>query len=201
MKALIALALLASLTLAASPAAAERECRPSLSNLYHCPETSAPAKKSAPTKSISGRECVPSLSNGFSCPGASSGGSAQPKKTAARPERDCRPSLSNGYYCPSTSGSAPAGKADSTPDRECRPSLSNGFNCPGPGQLRTNQYSTEILARATCPVDTVVWANNRSNIYHFRGTTDYGTTKVGAYMCEQSALAGGIRAAKDEKHP
>jgi hypothetical protein len=57
------------------------------------------------------------------------------------------------------------------------------------------------MARVHCPTDTVVWANTRSSIYHFRGTSDYGTTKKGAYMCEQSALASGIRAAKDEKHP
>ena len=194
MKAPIALALLASLFLAASPAAAERECRPSLSNAYHCPDKSAPAKKSTPTKSTSGRECVPSLSNLWTCPGT-----VAPQPKSASTERVCRPSLSNGYYCPGTSTDGRG--SPSTPDRECRPSLSNGFSCPGPGQLRANQFSTEILARATCPVDTVVWANNRSNIYHFRGTTDYGTTKIGGYMCEQTALAGGIRAAKDEKHP
>jgi hypothetical protein len=79
--------------------------------------------------------------------------------------------------------------------------LSNGYNCPGGGQAGADQYTTETLARAHCPTDTVVWANTRSSIYHFHNTSSYGNTKAGAYMCEQAALAEGIRAAKNEKHP
>jgi hypothetical protein len=79
--------------------------------------------------------------------------------------------------------------------------LSNGFNCAREGQTGVNQYSTETMARVHCPTDTVVWANTRSDIYHFRGDNNYGTTKRGAYMCERDALAGGIRMAKNEKHP
>ena len=116
---------------------------------------------------------------------------------AAAVERACRPSLSNGYSCPSESGGSAT-----APERGCRPSLSNGYNCPGERQTGVaNQYTTETLARLHCPSGTVVWANTRSNIYHFRSTHNYGTTKTGAYMCEQDALAGGIRAAKNERHP
>jgi len=171
MKTPIALALLAILAFATSPAAAvERACRPSLSNGYHCPDTSAsqPRRKSASTN----RPCQPSLSNGFSCPGTSEG---------------------RGY--------APSNRTASTQERGCRPSLSNGYNCPGEGQTGANQYSTEALAWAHCPTQTVVWANTRSGIYHFRGDNNYGTTKRGAYMCERDALAGGIRMAKNERHP
>lgn len=64
-----------------------------------------------------------------------------------------------------------------------------------------NQFAAEGQARARCPSDTVVWANTGSRIYHFAGTRSYGTTKAGAYMCEQDARAEGIRAAKNEKHP
>jgi hypothetical protein len=199
MKTPIALALLAILALATSPAAAvERACRPSLSNAYHCPDTSAPQpkRKSAGTD----RPCQPSLSNGFSCPGTSSEGRgyAPSNRTASTPERGCRPSLSNGFSCPGTSSD---GRGTATTDRGCQPSLSNGFNCSGQGQAGVNQYTTEMLARVHCPIDTVVWANTRSNIYHFRGDDNYGTTKRGAYMCERDALAGGIRAARNEKHP
>jgi hypothetical protein len=203
MKTPVALGFLALLVLATSPAGAqERACRPSLSNLYNCPEPSAAEKKSAPTTSTSSRECHPSLSNGFSCPDPSQEGRRPaPPKTASSPERDCRPSLSNGYNCPGTSSQATSKKTDSAPDRGCRPSLSNGFNCPAVGQLGANQYESETTARVHCPSDTVVWANTRSDIYHFSGTSNYGTTKAGAYMCEQAALAGGVRAAKDEKHP
>jgi len=59
----------------------------------------------------------------------------------------------------------------------------------------------ETLALAHCPTGTVVWANTRSHVYHFRNTNNYGNTNAGAYMCEQDALAEGIRAAKNEKHP
>jgi len=64
-----------------------------------------------------------------------------------------------------------------------------------------NQFAEEGLAKARCPSDTVVWANTDSKIYHFTGYSDYGHTKVGGYMCEGDAKAGGFRAAKNEKHP
>jgi hypothetical protein len=198
MKTPVALALLAVLAFATSPAAAsERACRPSLSNFYHCPDTSAPVTKPEKTISPSGRACRPSLSNFWTCPGTS-----QPARKRASTGRPCRPSLSNGYACPGTSSeeSTPHKKTASTPERACRPSLSNGFKCPGEGQTG-NQYSSEALAWAHCPADTVVWANIRSNVYHFRGTYNYGNTKAGAYMCEQDSLADGMRAAKNEKHP
>lgn len=204
MKTPITLALLAILAFAASPAAAvERACRPSLSNGYHCPDTSAsqPRRRSESAS----RPCTPSLSNGYSCPGTASESrrSAPSNRTASAPERDCRPSLSNWFTCPGTSNEdrGAANKRASAPERDCRPSLSNGFNCSGQGQAGVNQYTTETMARVHCPTDTVVWANTRSGIYHFRGDDNYGTTKRGAYMCERDALAGGIRMAKNEKHP
>jgi hypothetical protein len=193
----IALALLAIVAFAASPAAAERACRPSLSNLYHCPGTSAPATNAAPTASTSGRACKPSVSNLWTCPGSS-----QSRSKSANSGRACRPSLSKGYSCPGTSsesGGSTASNKASLSKRACRPSLSNGYNCEG--QAGADQYSTEMLAWAHCPTDTVVWANTASDIYHFHGTPNYGTTKAGAYMCEQESRNAGMRAAKNEKHP
>ena len=89
----------------------------------------------------------------------------------------------------------------SAPERGCRPSLSSGYKCPGERQAGANQYSTETLAWAHCPAETVVWANTKSDVYHFRGTYNYGNTQAGAYMCEKDSLAEGMRAAKNEKHP
>ena len=63
------------------------------------------------------------------------------------------------------------------------------------------QFATEAQAKATCPIDTVVWVNLRSKIYHFSGTHNYGNTKDGAYMCERDTAAQGMRAAKNEQHP
>ena len=184
---------------------AERACRPSLSNFYHCPDSKSPSAQ--PTASPSSRTCHPSVSNFWTCPD-----NAPSKKTTSA--RACRPSLSNGYSCPgapsvsSRAEHAPARERDKTAatERGCRPSLSNGYKCPGgPSPSATPsdsaQYSTERQARNHCPSDTVVWANTHSNIYHFRGTSNYGNTVAGAYMCEQDSLREGMRAAKNETHP
>ena len=64
-----------------------------------------------------------------------------------------------------------------------------------------NEFSSEAQAKARCPSATVVWANLKSKVYHFPGSKNYGHTKSGAYMCEQDAQSGGMRAAKNEKHP
>jgi hypothetical protein len=186
-------------------AAAERACRPSLSNFYHCPDSKSPSAQ--PTTSPSSRTCHPSVSNFWTCPN-----NAPPKTTTSA--RGCRPSLSNGYSCPGTprassrADHAPAKEPDktATTERGCRPSLSNGYKCPGgPSPSATPsdsaQYSTERQARSHCPSDTVVWANTHSNIYHFRGTSNYGNTVAGAYMCEEDSLREGMRAAKNESHP
>src|SRR6266849_4428327 len=61
------------------------------------------------------------------------------------------------------------------------------------------QFATEAQAKATCPIDTVVWVNLRSKIYHFSGTHNYGNTKDGAYMCERDTAAQGMLAAKNEQ--
>ena len=160
MKSLLAVALLITLGVIVSTATAEeRPCRPSLSNFYHCPETSSPTTNN--TKATG-----PAVS--------------------AKPRRTCTPSLSNGYSCAPTSKSA---NRASVPSRASQ------------GAKGLYQYTTEARARLRCPADTVVWANTRSNIYHFQGTRDYGSTKAGAYMCEQDSLSEGMRAAKNEAHP
>jgi len=38
-----------------------------------------------------------------------------------------------------------------------------------------------------------------TNVYHFRGTYNYGNTKAGAYMREQDSVAEGMRAARKMK--
>ncbi len=63
------------------------------------------------------------------------------------------------------------------------------------------QFASDQQARARCPSDTVVWLNEKSHVYHFAGTRNYGHTKEGAYMCEADAKAAGNRAAKNERHP
>ena len=67
--------------------------------------------------------------------------------------------------------------------------------------VAANQYAAAAQAEARCPGATVVWVNTQSGVYHFAGTRNYGTTKAGAYMCENDATAAGDRASKQEKHP
>ncbi len=64
---------------------------------------------------------------------------------------------------------------------------------------KAGQFATEAEAKASCPGDTVVWVNTGTKVYHHAGTSTYGKTKRGAYMCEKDTAAAGYRAAKREK--
>ena len=75
----------------------------------------------------------------------------------------------------------------------------SSYNVPTPAG--TGQFGSPQEAQYRCPGATVVWVNERSRIYHFAGTRDYGHTKRGAYMCEADAQAAGNRAAKNESDP
>src|SRR5262245_41654765 len=57
-------------------------------------------------------------------------------------------------------------------------------------------YTAEAEAKLSCPLDTVVWVNLRSKVYHASGSKTYGKTKKGAYMCEKEATTAGFRAPK-----
>ena len=57
-------------------------------------------------------------------------------------------------------------------------------------------YTSEAAAKASCLLDTVVWVNTRSKVYHTSGSKDYGKTKKGAYMCEKESVAAGFRPPK-----
>jgi hypothetical protein len=73
------------------------------------------------------------------------------------------------------------------------------YGAPAAPGVGTSASAQQVQYR--CPGSTVVWVNERSHIYHFPGTRDYGNTKRGAYMCEADAQAAGNRAAKNENHP
>jgi hypothetical protein len=194
MKTPVTLALLTILAFGPLPAsAAERACRPSLSNMYHCPDRSKRAPQTTERAPSSERPCRPSLSNLWTCPGTS-----KARQRTTRVARPCRPSLSNGYHCPGTQPNAPEKPTTAERNRPPKPTAGQPTRTTSVGQ---NQYSTERQAWSHCPSDTVVWANTRSNIYHFRGTHNYGGTIAGAYMCEQDAIDEGMRAAKNETHP
>ena len=69
------------------------------------------------------------------------------------------------------------------------------------GSTAAGEFASDQQARARCPSDTIVWVNTKSRVYHFAGTSNYGNTKHGAYMCEADAKAAGDRAAMNEHHP
>jgi hypothetical protein len=71
-----------------------------------------------------------------------------------------------------------------------------------PAAPPANQFANEADAKARCPADQIVWANNgkKSKIYHLAGDKYYGKTRHGAYMCQKDSEAEGFRAAK-ARHP
>ncbi len=105
----------------------------------------------------------------------------------------------------STTAAAPAKPAPTTSATPSHESKASTKPTTTPTTSSTpaaaNQYSTEASARIHCPLDTIVWINLNSGIYHFNGKNDYGKTKRDAYMCEKDTSAAGFRAAKNEKHP
>jgi hypothetical protein len=74
-------------------------------------------------------------------------------------------------------------------------------NYGAPAPTAAGSSASAQQAQYRCPGATVVWVNEKSHIYHFPGTHDYGNTKRGEYMCEADAQAAGNRAAKNEHHP
>jgi len=112
---------------------------------------------------------------------------AKPAPPAAAPSNEAKTSTPK-TSTPATSHPSASGKPATTPTTAGTPT-------------GANQYATEGAARLRCPLDTVVWVNLNSGIYHFNGKKDYGATRRGSYMCEKDTAAAGFRAAKNEKHP
>jgi hypothetical protein len=64
---------------------------------------------------------------------------------------------------------------------------------------RGNRFASEAEAQSNCRGDTVVWVNTKSHVYHLPGSSAYGNTKHGAFMCRADADRSGVfRAAKAE---
>jgi hypothetical protein len=104
---------------------------------------------------------------------------------------------------PTAAAPAPAPAAPPPPvARTAPPPVAPASRTPSAGTpTGAGQFATEAQAKGRCPLDTVVWVNLNSRIYHFSGTHNYGNTKSGAYMCEGETAAAGMRAAKNEAHP
>jgi hypothetical protein len=120
------------------------------------------------------------------------------KPAAAAPAQPAAPAAT-------APAAAPATPATAAPARQAAPvpAATAPKQAPAPAAATTgaNQFTSEALAKARCPSDTVVYVNLKSKIYHFAGHRDYGNLKNGAYMCEKDTASAGARAAKNEKHP
>ncbi len=57
-------------------------------------------------------------------------------------------------------------------------------------------YSTLTAAKSACGASPVVWRAHDSKVFHLASSRYFGKTKRGAYVCEKSAEAKGLRAAK-----
>jgi hypothetical protein len=58
-------------------------------------------------------------------------------------------------------------------------------------------FNSEEQAQHYCPIDTVVWLNLPTMIWHYKGERWYGRTKSGAYACEKEAAASGARGTRN----
>lgn len=65
------------------------------------------------------------------------------------------------------------------------------------GGLPAGGFGSEAQAKASCPMDTVVWENTSSKVYHAANSKYYGKTKHGAYACSKAAASAGFKAASN----
>jgi hypothetical protein len=119
--------------------------------------------------------------------------SAKPAAATTEPAKPAAPAASAPQQAPKPAATAPA--------KPAAPAAAAPKPAPAATATGANQYATEAEAKIRCPLDTVVYVNLSSKIYHFAGHKDYGNLKKGAYMCEKDTAAAGARAAKNEKHP
>jgi hypothetical protein len=108
-------------------------------------------------------------------------------------------SLAEQKAVPSAPPSTPAPAA--APAEPSAPAEAPAAAEPGGPSAGEAQFESAAQARAHCPGDTVVWANLASKAYHYYGERRYGATRHGAYMCENDAIAAGMKSRKKEKHP
>lgn len=99
------------------------------------------------------------------------------------------------------SSAAPLASPTTAPTAPVTNAVAPGAAAPAGTVLKAGQFSTDTQAKAHCPADIAVWVNTDTKIYHFAGTSDYGKTKGGAYMCRGDADKAGDHAAKNEKAP
>ena len=93
--------------------------------------------------------------------------------------------------------SAPAASSTMAPSTTAKPAKPAKVKKTTTAKSTAGRFKTEAEAKASCPMDTVVWASSKSKAYHLSTSKLYGKTKSGAYECQKTANAAGYHAAKN----
>lgn len=105
------------------------------------------------------------------------------------------PAFAQSAMAPTT---APAASSMMAPTTATKPAKPAKVKKPTTASKSTaGRFKTEAEAKASCPMDTVVWASSKSKAYHLTTSKLYGKTKSGAYECKKTADAAGYHAAKN----
>lgn len=161
--------------------------------------TTAPAASAAAPRTTTSVKTVKECDAEYAANKAAIQGAGQKKTdfvSACRVGTEVIPTTAAAAPKSTTQPSTTAIKPSPQPTRTT-PSAPNATVAPN----GANQFASEAQAKSHCPGRLVVWVNLQSQIFHFSGYKNYGTTKEGAYMCEADATAEGARAAKGEKQP
>ena len=199
---------------------AERACRPSLSNFYHCPDNNTVVTQRLAVARRMRRRSVfrVFLISGLVPMVRSRGRLLQPGhadrafQMATTARGRLRLHLGSERETPRANRETPARERRDTnttasTERACRPSLSNGYKCPGapsPSEKSSDaaQFPTEAASKSSLPC--AIRSFGQIHTLTFITFVERRTTEpriAGAYMCEQDSLSEGMRAAKNETHP
>lgn len=89
--------------------------------------------------------------------------------------------------------------ANAPADAARSPTGTNPPQANATGRANTTQSANEADAKARCGSDSVVWVNTKSRVYHLEGSSPFGHTKHGAFMCRADAdKTGRCHVAKGE---
>ncbi|MDE8348155.1 MAG: hypothetical protein POG74_01540 [Acidocella sp.] len=98
---------------------------------------------------------------------------------------------------PAASTAAPAAAATTSAMKPTKTKKTKAENTAATTKTTVGRFKTEAEAKASCPMDSVVWASSKSKAYHVSTSKLYGKTKSGAYECQKTADAAGYHAAKN----
>lgn len=105
------------------------------------------------------------------------------------------PTFAQSAMAPTTAPAASSTMAPATTTKPAKPAKVKKSTTAA--KTTAGRFKTEAEAKASCPMDTVVWASSKSKAYHLSTSKLYGKTKSGAYECQKTADAAGYHAAKD----